>query len=291
MGNGLYGRQTDVGRHTHIYRTLDRPRSAPHLRRDGLQLPLPCLLNRSFHTGRLVSYPCNLLPAASGPGSHASHTAVTGMVKYFRFSRGKAVALATLGLPVGRALLPVAAVASIAAIGWRETYVICAIFALVLILPTVIWLLSGVGEEEDPIENSPNLENTSLAIPSAPVNYSLGYVLRDPGFYFLLPAILAPSFFDTALSFHLLSVASLKAWSAEWVTAGYAIYALTSIAASMWVGALHLSQHRFFPRLHGTRWAWVFLALYVGIKAPHTGALIRSLWRSVHIGRLCFGTP
>ena len=75
-------------------------------------------------------------------------------------------------------------------------------------------------------------------MPSEPVNYPLGYVLRDPGFYFFLPAILAPSFFDTALSFHLLSVASLKAWSAEWVTAGYAIYALTSIAASMWVGAL-----------------------------------------------------
>ena len=235
----------------------------------------------------------------------ASHTAVTGMVKYFRFSRGKAVALATLGLPVGRALLPVAAVASIAAIGWRETYVICAIFALVLILPTVIWLLTGVGEEEAPIENSPNLENTSVAIPSAPVNYSLGYVLRDPGFYFFLPAILAPSFFDTALSFHLLSVASLKTWSAEWVTAGYAIYALTSIAASMWVGALvdRLGALRLFmlsliPYIIGTfflgfmeyaAWAWVFLALYgagSGIKATLIPVLLSEVYGTKFIGAI-----
>ena len=63
----------------------------------------------------------------------ASHTAVTGMVKYFRRDRGKAVALATLGFPMGRALLPVATVALIAAIGWRETYAVCAVLVLVVL--------------------------------------------------------------------------------------------------------------------------------------------------------------
>jgi len=235
----------------------------------------------------------------------ASHTAITGMVKYFRYSRGKAVALATLGFPVGRGLLPVAAVASIAAIGWRETYAICAGFAIVLLLPAVTWLLSGVGIEVGPREESHKAEKNNSTIQPAPVDHSLGYVLRDPGFYFFLPAILAPSFFDTALSFHLLSIASLKTWPAEWVTSGYVVYALATIAASMWIGALvdRLGALRLFilsliPYVIGTlllgfmkhaAWAWVFLALYgmgSGIKATLIPVLLSEVYGTRFIGAI-----
>jgi len=52
------------------------------------------------------------------------HTTVTGMVKFFERDRGKAVAIAILGFPAGRAFLPVLAVAVIGAIGWRSTYAV-----------------------------------------------------------------------------------------------------------------------------------------------------------------------
>lgn len=235
----------------------------------------------------------------------ASHTAVTGMIKYFRYNRGKAVALATLGFPAGRALLPIAAVASIAAIGWRETYIVCAVFALILLLPAVVYLLSGVSEKEHPLEESSESKNNSAATGPVPVDHSLSDVLRDPGFYFFLPAILAPSFFDTALSFHLLSVASLKTWSAEWVTSGYAIYALATIAASMWMGALvdRLGALRLFilsliPYIIGTlllgfmqhaAGAWIFLALYgmgSGIKATLIPVLLSEIYGTRYIGAI-----
>jgi MFS family permease len=64
----------------------------------------------------------------------ASHTSITSTVKYFRFSRGKAVAIVSLGYPAGRAVLPVVAVALIAFVGWRETYAIAGFIALVLVL-------------------------------------------------------------------------------------------------------------------------------------------------------------
>ena len=37
---------------------------------------------------------------------------------------------------------------------------------------------------------------------------------------------------DTAFSFHLLPMASIKSWSTELVASGYAVYAITSIIAS-----------------------------------------------------------
>ena len=227
------------------------------------------------------------------------------MIKYFRYNRGKAVALATLGFPAGRALLPIAAIASITMIGWRETYVACAVVVLLILLPAVIFLLNGVAEQEYTPEESSKSENNKSTIRPLAVNHSLSDVLRDPGFYFFLPAILAPSFFDTALSFHLLSVASLKTWSAEWVTSGYAIYALATIAASMWIGALvdRLGALRLFilsliPYIIGTlllgfmqhtAGAWIFLALYgmgSGIKATLIPVLLSEIYGTRYIGTI-----
>lgn len=236
----------------------------------------------------------------------ASHTAVTGMVKYFRHDRGKAVAIATLGFPVGRALLPVLAVASIVAIGWRETYAVCALLVLVLLMPAVAWLLAGHtrrGDEGD--LNAIKVESKTPRSTSLPEERSLRQVLRDPVFYMFLPAILAPSFFDTALSFHLLPIAELKSWSAELVTSGYAIYAVTTIIASMWmgtlvdkVGAVRLYVYSLTPYVFGTlvlgvfdhaAWAWIYLGLFgigSGIKATLIPVFLSELYGTRHIGAI-----
>ena len=68
------------------------------------------------------------------------HTAVTGMVKFFDRDRGKAVAVAILGFPAGRAFLPVLAVTVIAAIGWQSSYMLCGIAGLMMV-PAILWLL------------------------------------------------------------------------------------------------------------------------------------------------------
>jgi MFS family permease len=236
----------------------------------------------------------------------ASHTAITGMVKYFRRDRGKAVAVASLGFPVGRALMPVAAVALIAAIGWRETYAVCALFVVLVMMPLVAWLLTSHARREIALAaQSSNTEST----PAPPVTLredpSLRQVLRDPVLYCFLPAILAPSFFDTALSFHLLPVAALKSWSAEWVTTGYAVYAGTTIMASMWigtlvdrVGAVRLYVYSLAPYIVGTlilgvfdhaAWAWAYLGLYgvgSGIKATLIPVFLSELYGTRHIGAI-----
>lgn len=238
----------------------------------------------------------------------ASHTAVTGMIKYFRQDRGKAVAIATLGFPMGRALLPVVTVAAIAAFGWRETYFGCAALVLLLLTPAVALLLANnAGGRLDHDEAAtPSQTARTSGTPMEPVaEPSLRGVLRDPVFYLFLPAILAPSFFDTALSFHLLSIAGLKSWSAEWVTSGYAVYAAATIIASMWMGtlvdrmgAVRLFVYSLVPYVVGTMvlgflndavWAWVYLALYgvgSGVKATLIPVLLSELYGTRHIGAI-----
>ncbi|HAA91752.1 MAG TPA: hypothetical protein DCE33_04865, partial [Rhodospirillaceae bacterium] len=160
----------------------------------------------------------------------ATHTSLTGMVKIFRENRGKAVAVAALGFPFGRAIAPVAAVAAIAAIGWRETFLGCAALVLLLILPATMFLLRA--------EDGAIPEGSSTDGDKPEVESTLGEALRGVTFYLLVPGFVATAFFDTALGFHLLAIAKLKNWSAEWVTAGYAAHAGASLLFSIWTGSL-----------------------------------------------------
>ena len=51
-----------------------------------------------------------------------SHAALTTMSRYFDETRGKAMALAGLGYPLGEAVLPVVAVGLMTAFGWRQVW-------------------------------------------------------------------------------------------------------------------------------------------------------------------------
>ncbi|MEO1293198.1 MAG: MFS transporter, partial [Pseudomonadota bacterium] len=53
-----------------------------------------------------------------------SHLSQTTMARWFVATRGRALAVASFGYPTGEALAPLAAVALIAAVGWRQTWVI-----------------------------------------------------------------------------------------------------------------------------------------------------------------------
>lgn len=205
----------------------------------------------------------------------ASHTSITSTVKYFRFSRGKAVAIVSLGYPAGRAVLPVAAVSLIAFVGWRETYAIAGVVALVLLLPAVFWLLRNNHHTPQPEPARQSV--TALKPESDEQNLTVSEVFRHPFFYAILPGILAPSIIETALFFHQLSIASMKGWSAEWVTAGYAAFAVMTTLFSMAAGpivdragATRLLPIILMPYVFGILilgfldsaiWAWVYLAL------------------------------
>ena len=51
-----------------------------------------------------------------------THAAMTTMGRYFDRQRGRAMSFAVLGMPLGEALFPMAAVAAMASIGWRQAW-------------------------------------------------------------------------------------------------------------------------------------------------------------------------
>ncbi|MFT5173683.1 MAG: MFS family permease [Gammaproteobacteria bacterium] len=234
----------------------------------------------------------------------ASHTAVTGMVKYFRHNRGKAIALALLGHPIARAIMPLGAVVIIAAIGWRETYVLCALLAALVMLPLTAWLLYGNIETRlyDP---RPSKRASTTARPTVEGDRSLAQLWRDPFFWLVVPGVIAPSVIDTALFFHQLTIAEMKGWSPSWITAGYIPFAAVMVVVSVAMGPLvdRIGAIRLLPIIllplaaailvlawfDSSAWAWVYLAIS-GFASGLRATLVPAMWAercgARHIGAI-----
>ena len=224
------------------------------------------------------------------------HTAVTGMVKSFDRDRGKAVAIAILGFPTGRAFLPVLAVAAIAVVGWRWSYMACGIAGL-LMIPMVMWLLPGRSAGKLAVPASTESGTTG--------DRRLGEMLRDPFFFLMLPALMAPAILETAMNFHQLTIAGMKGWSAEWVTGGYAVFAATTLVVSMFagdladrIGASRLMPFGLLPLAAGVLvvaygdhyvWAWVYLGCFgltSGLMVTCVPLLLAEVYGTRHIGAI-----
>ncbi len=222
------------------------------------------------------------------------HTGQTAMARYFPKDRGKAVAVASIGLSTGEAALPVLMVLAIAALGWRSAYGIAALVTAVVVLPIALWLLRGHHARHQAYEDQ--LEQQRQAGTEVRSS-SRREVLGDFRFYLLLPAASATSFIATALFFHHLSLAELKGWDATWFTGSYWLYGLGSISAVLASGPIidRLSAVRVLPAYLGPMaaglvivatldnawWAWVYLYL-IGLTAGiwHTG--VTALWAEVY---------
>ena len=183
--------------------------------------------------GAIVLVVIVFLLRQSGQGL-ASHTAITTMARYFDFGRGRALAIASLGFSVGEAVLPLAAVAAIAWVGWRWSYAGAGLIALVVFLPLALWLLRGHGAR-----HASHVAAGEAAGESAHAgSWTRMQMLRDPRFWLLLPGVFAPSLVMTAMFINHRFVAEDKGWSAAWITGNYVVYAIATIATSLFVGHL-----------------------------------------------------
>lgn len=224
----------------------------------------------------------------------ASHTGTTAVARHFSADRGKAIALASLGFAVGEAVLPLVAVLTIAAIGWRATYGTMALLVAFILPALVIWLLR---HQERPQEQQQNqgAEREPSVVP--PRSWSRREVLRHDRFYLLLPAVLAPSCIVTALFFHHLELAATKGWEAAWITGSYWVYALGTVTASLLTGPLidRVTAARVLPALllpliagllivsafDSPFWAWPYLLL-VGVTSGITYTALTAFWAEAY---------
>ena len=174
-----------------------------------------------------------------------SHASITSMARYHDADRGKAIALAAIGFAFGEAMLPVAGLYASQIWGWRQTYYIVALVVLCSIM-LALWLLKGHSHRHamhtDALDKRSREENVQS-------DYTRRDMLSEARFYFMLPAMIAPSMIGTALFFFPTEIASAKNWSSLWLTGNYWLYSLVSVAVTIYSGNLidRFSARRVVP--------------------------------------------
>ncbi|MEO0329041.1 MAG: MFS transporter [Pseudomonadota bacterium] len=158
-----------------------------------------------------------------------THTSMTAMGRWFSAKRGKAISVAVVGHQAGEAFLPVIFVYALVIAGWRGTWIMSAAFLLIVALPVIYLLLREEREaSSDPAE---------LRLKTAPKDWTQSEVIRDPLFYGLLVAVLAPSFIGTTLFFHQDYLIELRGWDKLQFSLSF-----TAMAASTFLFALVAGQ-------------------------------------------------
>ena len=153
----------------------------------------------------------------------ASHTAIVAMSRWFVATRGRALAVCALGFTVGESLFPILFVSLLDIINWRLLWVIAAFIALAGI-PLLAVLLRTERHPRQVAE-----ETQSVGMDDK--HWSRSEVLRHPLFWFMIPALLGPSAFNTAFFFHHVHFAELKSWSHIALVAFFPVYTVSAVGA------------------------------------------------------------
>src|SRR5690606_7756286 len=132
-----------------------------------------------------------------------THISITAMSRYFDDGRGKAISLASLGHPLGQALLPILVLGLIGWMGWRASLWISVVLILVMI-PAFLFLLIKdrhlVSKEiAEPESSDPKI--------NAPVKMRQRDLLKSRNFWLLAPNLGILSFAITTLFFYQLPIA------------------------------------------------------------------------------------
>ena len=221
------------------------------------------------------------------------HIAITAMARWFSAERGRAISIATLGYPVGEALLPILVATFLTLMTWREIWAYASLIMLIILLPAMLWsshLLRSCNLDQHH-EFLPEKKNRELK------SWTRAQVLRDQRFYMLLPGLLAPPFIITGILFHQVHLLEMKSWFLSEFAACYPFYAISATIFTLvagWMvdrfGAVYLLQFYLLPLAFGLALigcideflvAPVFMAL-IGASAGGATVLFGALWAEMY---------
>lgn len=189
--------------------------------------------------------------------------AVVAMARWFSASRGRALAISSLGFAMGTAFLPLLFVQAKAVVDWRTLWVVAAGMALIAILP-VILLLRHERQPQD-------VTRAVIAPGMGGRHWTRTEMFHHPLFWLLVPAIFGPAAFNTALFFHQVHLSQIKGWThAEFVALLplFTVVAVAATFASGWAidrfGARWLMVGQTAPIAAGFAILWGFTGLGAG---------------------------
>lgn len=159
------------------------------------------------------------------------HVAMTGVARFFADSRGKALAIVSLGYCAGEGLLPLLVAGLTEWVGWRWTFSSLGLAVGLLIVPLVT-ILIRTDERFRRLRADDAVEVQETAPGSRPTLFRSGRI------WCYLPALVFPALSMTALLFLQTFIADSKRIDIVAFAAGFIGYALVQVPASMLFGAM-----------------------------------------------------
>ena len=179
-----------------------------------------------------------------------SQLGAVAMSRWFIAARGRAISLASMGFAVGQALLPVIFVGLLAFFDWRVLWIIAAV-TVIAFVPLMQTLLR---QERTP----QSMAETTQSLGMNGKHWTRAEMLRHPLFYALMPLVLGPSAWGTALFFQQVHLTEVKGWSLSSFVALMPIYTSVMIAFTFITG---WAVDRF-----GVKWIVPFQMLPFGVS-------------------------
>lgn len=223
-----------------------------------------------------------------------THLAMTLMAKWFSRNRGRAIAMAALGLPLAEASFPRLAVWLDRLFGWRGVWALGGLALILALAPLVAWLVS-------------KLRSPSAMAEEAGTSFGLtrDQVLRRPSFYVLVLGLMSFGFSYTGVFFTQTNLVTEKGWPLDLYASAFAAYAALSVSFMLvggWAvdrfGAIALVSFNLLPGTIGLVLvalidapliAFVFLGLggmTMGFNAAAVGALWAEIYGTRHLGAI-----
>ncbi len=170
-----------------------------------------------------------------------SHLATVAMARWFVATRGRALSISSMGFALGQAVLPLVFVALLGVVGWRWLWVLAALLVLAT-MPALARLLRA--------ERTPqSVAATTQAVGMDGRQWTRTQVLRHWLFWAMVPALLGPPAWGTALFFHQVHLTEVKAWPLAGYVALFPLYTAVSVASTLATGGLidRLGTGRLMP--------------------------------------------
>ena len=237
----------------------------------------------------------------SGQGMmyHVYSTAVT---RRYIATRGRALALCGLGMPLGEAAFPVLAILALSITDWRTIWFILPLIAFFSFAPSIPFLTRRTHFQDGrgrPTHYSPEVPEDTFSV-------RRHIVAQDRAFWLVIIwLMMVPSFTITGLFFHQIYIAGEKAVPLWLWSSNYIWYALTAVISAFFAGFLidRLSAHRVayvsqIPLLfsclflwwgEGTYWLPVFFVLFGaggGMIPPLINAILAERYGTKWLGEI-----
>ena len=159
-----------------------------------------------------------------------SHIAAVAMSRWFVATRGKALSISSMGFALGQAILPIVFVALLATTDWRVLWFVAAGLVL-LSMPVTLRLLRAERTPQSLAAEAPSPGMEGL-------HWTRSAMVRHWLFWMLIPLLLGPPAFATALFFHQVHLTEVKGWSLLEYVALMPLFTAVSVAATFASGSL-----------------------------------------------------